>query len=80
VTKAGMVTPSHNQKPRKATRRSGGVVTTTYAAMMPTAPSATFATVRAVLRFMIFSCDEIRSRTRMDEQRRSVQTRSHQSN
>lgn len=39
--------PSHNRIARKTARRSGGVVSTTYAAAAPAAATATFATVRA---------------------------------
>ena len=44
----GMLAPSQMCSPRKARRRSGGVVITTYAAATPAEMSTRFATVRAL--------------------------------
>jgi hypothetical protein len=45
------VAPSHQRLAATASRLSGGVVTTTYAAATPAVTRTTFATVRAAARF-----------------------------
>lgn len=44
-----MLAPSQRRDARRATRRSGGVVMTTYAAARPADARTTLATVRAVV-------------------------------
>ena len=52
---AGTLAPSHQRRPRTASRRSGGVVITTYAAATPAETRITFATVRAAVRHRVSS-------------------------
>src|SRR2546423_15509393 len=55
---AGTVVPSHTRAACIARRRSGGVVRTTYAAVMPADAITRFATVRAFSR--VIARDQLR--------------------